>query len=173
MTSHVLSQTKVDFAADLKDIYAVAKALNDNRKNFVTSLQLLLTFPFPNFGIKQAVRGDYLNVFTTFDLTLRRLGETFFTTSWPLDPNMLHMNDILNPPDFLTGEMANLSGQAADPFKIPPGTASREAGLMQRSTDSPSPAGHLRGGHGDHAVVIMAIFYLRLPADASASAPTG
>ena len=70
------------------------------------------------------MRGDYLNVFTTFDLTLRRLGETFFTTSYALDPNMMHMNEILNAPDFLTGEMANLSGQAADPFKIPPGTAS-------------------------------------------------
>ncbi len=122
VASHVLSQTKVDFAEDIKEIYANTKALADNRKNFITSLQILLTFPFPNFGIKQAVRGDYLNVFTTFDLTVRRLGETFFTTSWPLDPNMLHMKDILNPPDFLTGEMANLSGQAADPFKIPPGT---------------------------------------------------
>jgi phospholipid/cholesterol/gamma-HCH transport system substrate-binding protein len=124
VTSNVLSKTKVDFAEDLKGLYVVAKALNDNRKSFVTSLQLLLTFPFPNFGIKQAVRGDYLNVFTTFDLTLRRIGETFFTTSYALDPNMMHMSEILNPPDFLTGELANLSGQAADPFKIPPGTAS-------------------------------------------------
>jgi phospholipid/cholesterol/gamma-HCH transport system substrate-binding protein len=124
VTSHVLSQTKVDFAEDLKGLYSVAKALNDNRKEFVTSLQLLLTFPFPNFGIKQAVRGDYLNVFTTFDLTLRRLGETFFTTAY-FDPNMTHMAEILNPPDFLTGELANLSGQAADPFKIPPGTAAK------------------------------------------------
>jgi phospholipid/cholesterol/gamma-HCH transport system substrate-binding protein len=122
VASNVLSQTKVDFAEDLKEIYANTKALADNRKNFITSLQILLTFPFPNFGIKQAVRGEFLNVFTTFDLTVRRLGETFFTTSWPLDPNMLHMKDIVNPPDFLTGEMANLSGQAADPFKIPPGT---------------------------------------------------
>jgi phospholipid/cholesterol/gamma-HCH transport system substrate-binding protein len=122
VASHVLSQTKVDFAEDLKSLYSATKALADNRSNFVTSLQLLPTFPFPNFGIKQAVRGDYLNVFTTFDLTVRRLGETFFTTSWPLDPNMLHMPDILNPPGFLLGEMANLSGQAADPFKIPPGT---------------------------------------------------
>ena len=124
VTSNVLSKTKTDFAADLKDLYSVVKALNDNRKTFVTSLQLLLTFPFPNYGIKQAVRGDYLNVFTTFDLTLRRLGETFFTTSYALDPNMMHMSEILNAPDFLTGELANLSGQAADPFKIPPGTAS-------------------------------------------------
>jgi phospholipid/cholesterol/gamma-HCH transport system substrate-binding protein len=122
VASQVLSQTKVDFAEDLKSLYSVTKALADNRANFITSMQILLTFPFPNFGIKQAVRGDYLNVFTTFDLTVRRLGETFFTTSWPLDPNMLHMKDILNPPDFLLGEMANLSGQAADPFKIPPGT---------------------------------------------------
>jgi phospholipid/cholesterol/gamma-HCH transport system substrate-binding protein len=123
VTSNVLSKTKGDFAADLHDLYPIVKALTDNKKDFVTSLQLLLTFPFPNFGIKQAVRGDYLNVFTTFDLTLRRLGETFFTTSYALDPNMMHMSEVLNPPDFLVGEMANLSGQAADPFKIPPGTA--------------------------------------------------
>jgi phospholipid/cholesterol/gamma-HCH transport system substrate-binding protein len=121
VASHVLAQTKVDFAEDFKSLYSATKALADNRKNFITSLQLLLTFPFPNFGIKQAVRGDYLNVFTTFDLTVRRLGETFFTTSWPLDPNMLHMRDVVNPPDFLIGEMANLSGQAADPFKVPLG----------------------------------------------------
>ncbi|REM58201.1 mammalian cell entry protein, partial [Mycobacterium tuberculosis] len=123
VTSHVLAETKVDFGEDLKDLYSIVKALNDDRKDFVTSLQLLLTFPFPNFGIKQAVRGDYLNVFTTFDLTLRRIGETFFTTAY-FDPNMAHMDEILNPPDFLIGELANLSGQAADPFKIPPGTAS-------------------------------------------------
>lgn len=127
VTSNVLAKTKVDFAEDVKGLYSVVKALNDNRKNFVTSLQLLLTFPFPNFGIKQSVRGDYLNVFTTFDLTLRRIGETFFTTSF-LDPNMNHMSEILNPPDFLVGELANLSGQAADPFKIPPGTASGSEG---------------------------------------------
>jgi phospholipid/cholesterol/gamma-HCH transport system substrate-binding protein len=123
VTSNVLSKTKVDFGEDLKGAYAALKALNDNRRNFVTSLQLLLTFPFPNFGIKNSVRGDYLNVFTTFDLTLRRIGETLFTTAY-FDPNMAHMSEILNPPDFLTGELANLSGQAADPFKIPPGTAS-------------------------------------------------
>ena len=35
---------------------------------------------------------------------------------------MAHMSEIINPPDFLTGALANLSGQAADPFKIPPGT---------------------------------------------------
>jgi phospholipid/cholesterol/gamma-HCH transport system substrate-binding protein len=37
---------------------------------------------------------------------------------------MKRLGEVINPPDFLVGEMANLSGQAADPFKIPPGTAS-------------------------------------------------
>jgi phospholipid/cholesterol/gamma-HCH transport system substrate-binding protein len=120
VASHVLSQTKVDFAEDVKSLYSATKALADSSANFVTSLQIFLTFPFPNFGIKQVIRGDYMNVFTTFDLTVRRLGETFFTTS-VLDPNMRHMNEMINPPDFLIGEMSNLSGQAADPFKIPPG----------------------------------------------------
>jgi phospholipid/cholesterol/gamma-HCH transport system substrate-binding protein len=62
-------------------------------------------------------------VFVTFDLTVRRLGETIFTTS-KLDPNMPHINEVVNPPDWLIGSFANLNGQAADPFKIPPGTAS-------------------------------------------------
>ena len=57
--------------------------------------------------------------------TIPSLGETFFTTSYALDPNMMHMDEVLNPPNFLMGELANLSGQAADPFKIPPGTATQ------------------------------------------------
>jgi phospholipid/cholesterol/gamma-HCH transport system substrate-binding protein len=60
VTSNILSKTKTDFAADLKDLYPVIKALNDSKKSFVTSLQILLTFPFPNFGIKQLIRGDYI-----------------------------------------------------------------------------------------------------------------
>lgn len=64
------------------------------------------------------MRGDFLNAFVTIDLTLRRIGESLFTTS-PLDPNMKHLTDVVNAPDFLTGAMANLSGQAADPFTVP------------------------------------------------------
>lgn len=123
VASRILAQTKDDFAADFKDLYAVIKPLNDNRAAFVNDLDLLPTFPFSTRFLKRAVRGDYLNVFVTFDLTLRRLGESIFTTSF-FDPNMKHLDEAVNGPDWLAGEMANLSGQAADPFKIPPGTAS-------------------------------------------------
>lgn len=125
--SRILSQTKDDFAADLKDLYPVIKAFNDNADDFIKDLEFLPTFPFHYKYLRQAVRGDYLNVFVTFDLTLRRFGESIFTTSG-FDPNMKHISEVVNAPDFLTGAMANLSGQAADPFKIPPGTATQHEG---------------------------------------------
>ncbi|MDO3400054.1 MCE family protein [Mycolicibacterium neoaurum] len=125
--SRVLSETKDDFAADLKDLYPVIKALNDNADDFIKDLEFLPTFPFHYKYLRNAVRGDYLNTFVTFDLTVRRFGESIFTTSF-FDPNMKHLNEVINPPDFLTGALANLSGQAADPFKIPPGTATQHEG---------------------------------------------
>ena len=126
--AHVLSGIKTDFAADFKDLYPIIKALNDNADDFIKDLEFLPTFPFDSKYLRNAVRGDYLNVFVTFDLTVRRTGESVFTTSKGLDPNMKHLDEVVNPPDFLTGAMANLSGQAADPFKIPPGTATQHDG---------------------------------------------
>ncbi len=125
--SRILSETKADFAADMKDLYPLIKAFNDNGDDLIKDLEFLPTFPFHYKYLRNAVRGDYLNVFATFDLTARRFGESLFTTSF-FDPNMKHLDEVLNPPDFLTGALANLSGQAADPFKIPPGTATQHEG---------------------------------------------
>jgi phospholipid/cholesterol/gamma-HCH transport system substrate-binding protein len=125
--ARVLSETKTDFTADFKDLFPVIKAFNDSADDVITDLELLPTFPFHYKYLRNAVRGDYLNVFVTFDLTVRRFGESIFTTSF-FDPNMKHLNEVINPPDFLTGALANLSGQAADPFKIPPGTATQHGG---------------------------------------------
>jgi phospholipid/cholesterol/gamma-HCH transport system substrate-binding protein len=123
VASHILSETKDDFAKDIIDLYSVIKPVNDNRADLVSSLGFLATFPFPSKNLSRVVRGDYFNIFETFDLTIRRLGESIFTTSF-FDSNMKRISEVVNPPEFLTGEMANLSGQAADPFKIPAGTAS-------------------------------------------------
>ncbi|KMO80024.1 MCE family protein [Mycolicibacterium obuense] len=124
VADRVLAQSKTDLAADLKDTYAVVKALADNANDIVDSLPYLPTYPLPGTYLDQAVRGDFLNAFVTIDLTLRRLGETVLTTS-PFDPNMKHLSDVVNPPDFLAGSLANLSGQAADPFTIPSTQAPR------------------------------------------------
>lgn len=127
LAADVLSKTKDDFAADMKDLYPVIRSFAENVDNLISGLTFIPTFPFDRRYLRNAVRGDYLNVYTTFDLTLRRMGESLFTTSG-LDPNMQHMSEVLNPPDFLIGQMANLSGQAADPFKIPAGDVPGEEG---------------------------------------------
>jgi phospholipid/cholesterol/gamma-HCH transport system substrate-binding protein len=123
VASRILSETQEDFTQDMIALYAVIKPLNDNRADMVSSLDSLATFPFPGKNLPRVARGDYFNIFATFDLTIRRLGETIFTTSF-FDPNMKRLAEVVSPPEFLTGEMANLSGQAADPFAIPAGTAS-------------------------------------------------
>ncbi|SEH62280.1 phospholipid/cholesterol/gamma-HCH transport system substrate-binding protein [Mycolicibacterium rutilum] len=123
VAARILAETKDDFTEDMIDVYAMIKPLNDTRADLVSALDSLATFPFPGKNLHRVARGDYFNIFATFDLTIRRLGETIFTTSF-FDPNMKRLAEVVNPPEFLTGEMANLSGQAADPFKIPPGTAS-------------------------------------------------
>lgn len=119
VAARLLEQSKSDIAADLKDAYSVTKAFADSADDIVGSLPYLPTYPLPGTYLDQAIRGDFLNAFVTIDFTVRRLGETVFTTSG-LDPNMKHLNEVVNPPDFLTGAMSNLSGQAADPFVIPP-----------------------------------------------------
>lgn len=118
VAARVLAQTKSDLTVDLTNAYAVVKPLAEHSQELVDALPILATYPFPQTGIKQAVRGDYLNAIATLDLTQRRFGENVFTTS-PLDPNMKHLSEILTTPDFLIGEQANLSGQAADPFAVP------------------------------------------------------
>ncbi len=120
VAADVLARTKVDFAASFKELYPVVRAFAENADNLVSAMPFITTFPFHSKYLRNAVRGDYLNVYVTFDLTLRRFGESVFTTSG-LDPNMKHMSEVLNPPEFLTGQLANLSGQAADPFEIPAG----------------------------------------------------
>ena len=119
VAARVLAETKTDFAADLKDAYAVITPISEHVNELIDALPILPAFPLPLRGVPRAVRGDYLNSFLTLDLTVRRFGENMFTTS-ALDPNMKHLGDVLNPPDFLTGAMANLSGQAANPMQLPP-----------------------------------------------------
>lgn len=119
VAARVLAHTKDNFAANIKDLYPLVKALSDNADHLVTALPMIGTFPLPQTGVRNAVRGDFLNIDATFDLTMRKLGETLFTTS-PLDANMKHLSEMVTPPDWLIGSLANLSGQAADPFTIPP-----------------------------------------------------
>ena len=123
--SHVLAQTKGDLAADFKDVYPVVKSLDDNAEDLVAASTILPTFPFP---AQVSSKRSAATTSTCSSPSTSRCGDSAKRSSprRGLDPNMKHMNEVLNPPDFLIGAIANLSGQAADPFKIPPGTATQQ-----------------------------------------------
>ncbi len=124
VASRILSETKDDFAAGPhRPVRGHQAAQRQPRRISCPAWTAWRRSRSPARTCTKVARGDYFNVFATFDLTIRRLGETIFTTSF-FDPNMKRLAEVVNPPEFLTGEMANLSGQAADPFKIPAGTAS-------------------------------------------------
>lgn len=159
--SRVLDQTKDDFAADFKDLFPIIKSLNDNADAFIKSLEFLPTFPFHYKYLRNAVRGDYLNVFVTFDLTLRRLGETVFTTSKGLDPNMKRMNEIITRP--------TSSPEPSRTSRVRPPTRSRwhreRRPSTRRRRDRPAhedPADDLRRRDSADGR-LDPIFYLRLP----------
>ncbi len=107
------------------------------------------------------MRGDYLNVFVTFDLTLRRLGETVFTTSKGLDPNMKRMNEIITRP--------TSSPEPSRTSRVRPPTRSRwhreRRPSTRRRRDRPAhedPADDLRRRDSADGR-LDPIFYLRLP----------
>jgi phospholipid/cholesterol/gamma-HCH transport system substrate-binding protein len=126
VASHVLSETKSDFAADFKDLYPVVKAFNDNADDFIKDLELL---PRSRSSTSIcATRSRRLpQRFVTFDLTVRRTGESVFTTSAGLDPNMKHLDEVVNPglPHRGDGQpVRSGSGSVQDP----PGTATQHDG---------------------------------------------
>jgi phospholipid/cholesterol/gamma-HCH transport system substrate-binding protein len=65
--------------ADLANLGPALKALADTGGKLADSLQILLTFPFPMKNLDNALKGDYLNLLMTVDITGARLDSNFLT----------------------------------------------------------------------------------------------
>ena len=150
VAANILAQTKEDFAADFKDLYPIIKSFNDNADFLIKDLEFLPTFPFHYKYLRKAVRGDYLNVFVTFDLTLRRLGESVFTTRRARPEHEAHErgDQPAGLPDRSDGEPVRPGGgPVQDPARH--GDPARGGTVDARPTD-PNSTGDLRIRHGAH-----------------------
>ncbi|MDX2356910.1 MCE family protein [Dietzia sp. PP-33] len=65
-----------DLVANLEDITPVLDALANSGRNLTRVLQILITFPFPQSGLDNFLRGDYANLYIDADATMPRLAET-------------------------------------------------------------------------------------------------
>ncbi|MBD3783893.1 MAG: MCE family protein, partial [Micrococcales bacterium] len=70
--SKVIEASRADLLANLAALKPVLAQLNAAGDDLPKSLQLLLTYPFPDSSL-QAIKGDYTNLRVTADLDLRHL----------------------------------------------------------------------------------------------------
>lgn len=66
-----------NLVANLQDITPVLEGLANSGRNLTRVMQILITFPFPQAGIDNFLRGDYANLYIDADMTNERLAETF------------------------------------------------------------------------------------------------
>ena len=85
--TELVNTTQDDLVRNLTNLDPTLKALADVGPNLDHVLAYLPTFPFPQNFIDRAIRGDYVNIFATIDLTIPRLKRSLFLgTRWG-DPN--------------------------------------------------------------------------------------
>ncbi|BBX17471.1 mammalian cell entry protein [Mycolicibacterium duvalii] len=113
----VIHSVETDLVANLAHLEPVFRALSDVGPDIGTGLGYALTFPLNQNIIDRGVRGDYMNLFVTVDLTLGRFkrgllaGTSFGDENAPLVP-------APGDPGYDTFYSKNAQGQAVAP---PPG----------------------------------------------------
>lgn len=115
----VVAGVKSDLVANLANLEPVFRALADVGPDISTGLGYALTFPLNQNIIDRGIRGDYMNLFVTVDLTLGRFkrgllaGTSFGDENAPLVP-------APGDPGYETFYSKNPLGEAVAP---PPGVA--------------------------------------------------
>lgn len=110
VTADTLSEARSDFDTNLQLAQRPLKQLGKAAPYLIDSLKLVITAPYPIDNIEKVIRGDYINVSSTFDLTLSALDNAFLTgtgvsgmgraleQSWGRDPATM-IPDVRFTPD--------------------------------------------------------------------------
>jgi len=82
VTVDTLDKAQADIVADLELLAPVLQQLGAAGSDLPRSLEILLTYPFPD-SVLDAVKGDYLNVFLTTRFRTQPAGCTDTSCDWP------------------------------------------------------------------------------------------
>lgn len=86
-STHVISTVQSDLLTDLHHLEPTLQQLADVAHKIPSALSFLTVFPYGQYGIDHGIKGDYINLFATIDLTVPRLQrELLLGTPWG-DPN--------------------------------------------------------------------------------------
>ncbi|MBF5001180.1 MCE family protein [Nocardia sp. BSTN01] len=124
VVSRVIAESGDNLKADLANLKPALESLANTGTHLADALQILLTFPFPMRNLNKALKGDYLNLLMTVDLTGARLDSNFLTGT-PLGGRFGGVEGALGTiaPDTAMGKGDPVTGPMQPPPPPAPGTA--------------------------------------------------
>jgi phospholipid/cholesterol/gamma-HCH transport system substrate-binding protein len=110
VTADTLSESRADLDTNLELLQRPLKQLGKASPYLIDALKVLVTAPYPIDNVEKVIRGDYINLSSTFDLTLSSIDNSFLTgtgvsgmlraleQSWGRDPQTM-IPDVRFTPD--------------------------------------------------------------------------
>ena len=140
-----LNASQKDMVEDMQLLEPILRELAESGDALPNSLELLLTYPFPD-SVLDAIKGDYLNVFATANYSSLPDSCTGMGCAWPQLPD----DGTLPAIDALSGQRSSVSGvgkSTEKPAKSP-ANGKTPSGKSPSGSASPSPSGSA-SPHGD------------------------
>jgi phospholipid/cholesterol/gamma-HCH transport system substrate-binding protein len=95
--TRVITASQKDLVANLQSLYPLLTKLAEAGENLPKSLELLLTYPFPD-GAAKAVKGDFTNLDITLDVNTKKALEGILGLKLPsVGPNALPTGNVSLP----------------------------------------------------------------------------
>lgn len=120
VVNRLITASGDDLKANLANLAPVLQTLADTGADLTESLKILASFPFPLTNLDRAIKGDYLNLFMTVDITGKRLDSNFLTGTG--------LGGMFGGVEVALGQVAGPAGEQGNPLATPlappPGTPS-------------------------------------------------
>ncbi|WP_459549056.1 MCE family protein [Nocardia sp. X0981] len=120
VVNRLIAASGDDLKANLAALAPVLQTLADTGTDLTESLKILASFPFPLTNLDRAIKGDYLNLFMTVDITGKRLDSNFLTGTG--------LGGMFGGVEVALGQVAGPAGEQGNPLATPlappPGTPS-------------------------------------------------
>ncbi|MGW0178629.1 MCE family protein [Nocardia sp. NPDC003345] len=125
VVNRLIATSGDNLKANLANLAPVLQTLADTGADLTESLKIIASFPFPLKNLDRAIKGDYLNLFMTVDVTGKRLDSNFLTGTG--------LGGMFGGVEVALGQVAGPAGEQGNPLATPlappPGTP----------TDQPQP----------------------------------
>ncbi|MCP2291904.1 MCE family protein [Nocardia amikacinitolerans] len=79
VTDRIIEASGEDLKTNLANLSPILDTLAGTGSNLIEALKILPTFPFPMKNIGNAIKGDYMNLWITVDMTGKRLDSNWLT----------------------------------------------------------------------------------------------